>query len=75
MELECCACGRSLVLGGDVFELRECVVGPRGVVPLAEPLIFCSDDCLQEHVGDGGSAGTATSDDDSRGTRLSRRTP
>lgn len=49
--MECTTCRKRLELGVDALSLQETVLGPRGLVPLADALAFCSEDCLREHVG------------------------
>ena len=53
-ELHCHHCKHRLELGEDVLTVEEGVIGPRGVVPLQEVLVFCSERCLGEHF-DGGN--------------------
>lgn len=50
--MECAACRNRLEMGVDALLLQESVVGPRGTVPLADPLLFCSEECLRAHLGD-----------------------
>ena len=45
-ELKCCECRRKISYGGDVITAQRGVSGPRGVVPLAEELIFCGEECV-----------------------------
>lgn len=48
---QCLCCKRELDLGVDALSFREGVIGPRGVVPLAEPEFFCSEECIAKHFG------------------------
>ena len=49
---QCLCCKRELDLGVDALIFREGVMGPRGIVPLAEPTFFCSEECIAKHFGD-----------------------
>lgn len=35
-------------MGVDVIQLQDGVMGPRGFVPLDEPELFCSAECLHD---------------------------
>ena len=48
--LKCTECHRQLDLGKELLTLEEAMVGPRGVVPLADPKVFCSAKCLRQYV-------------------------
>ena len=50
---KCAQCRCKLAYGEEVISVQEAVIGPRGLVPLDEPLLFCSEDCLSEHLGGG----------------------
>lgn len=54
--MNCTHCGKELDLGVDVLALQEGVIGTRGIVPLAEQEVFCSEDCLRDSLGDHGAA-------------------
>jgi len=45
----CTNCQRTLDLGVDVLTVQEAVLGPRGIVPLGEVLLFCSETCLMDY--------------------------
>ena len=45
----CANCRRTLDLGVDVLIVQEGVIGPRGIVPLTEGLLFCSEACLKDY--------------------------
>lgn len=45
--MQCPECGRELAYGDDAISLQRGVIGPRGVVPLREAEVFCSDACLE----------------------------
>ena len=60
--MNCTNCRQELHVGVDVLNVEEGVIGTRGVVPLADPLPFCSEACLREHFEEGV-------------TTLARRTP
>lgn len=64
IELKCTRCQRTLDLGIDVVSVEEGVIGPRGIVPLKEPSLFCGEDCVAGHFGD-----------DTQVERLPRRVP
>ncbi len=49
---ECAACQRELDLGVDAITLSYGVVGPRGIVPLRDAKLFCSESCLESYVCD-----------------------
>ncbi len=42
----CAECRKKLELGEDVLTVESGVLGPRGIVPLEEPLVFCSALCM-----------------------------
>ena len=44
-QLKCDQCQREIAFGADVIRAERCVSGPRGVIPLGEPLHFCSEQC------------------------------
>lgn len=47
--MKCSTCQKELKEGEDIFEVIEGIVGLRGIVPLENPLLFCSSDCLKEY--------------------------
>ncbi len=47
--LQCAACRKEIEEGMDVFDVQEGVVGLSGFVPLTDPLVFCSEECLRKH--------------------------
>jgi hypothetical protein len=54
MEIEketdrCASCRRELHHGADVMAAQQGVMGPRGLVPLEDPILFCSEGCLSEY--------------------------
>ena len=49
-QLKCAKCRKPLRLGVDVITLEHGVIGPRGVVPLQDIQLFCSDACREESV-------------------------
>ena len=49
----CAECRKPLDLGVDVLTLEPGVIGPRGVVPLGDAQLFCSEACLRGHLGTG----------------------
>ncbi len=59
----CRGCGRPLRIGHDALCVQRCVIGPRGIVPVEEPLLYCDESCMQREP-DGDSI-----------TRLRRRIP
>ena len=36
-------------MGVDVLTVQEGVIGPQGIVPLGEMLLFCSETCLRDY--------------------------
>lgn len=50
----CSRCRRTIDLGRDVMAVEQGVVGPRGFVPLEDPLLFCGEACLKGHFDDDG---------------------
>lgn len=42
----CTHCRRKLEQGMDVLSMTKSVIGPRGSVPLEEPLLFCQEACV-----------------------------
>lgn len=50
--MNCANCRKELHVGFDVLGLQEGVVGTRGVVPLADMLLFCDEECLRSYQGD-----------------------
>lgn len=51
--MNCTNCRKELDVGTDVLTVQEGVVGTRGIVPLADPLLFCSEACLRSDFEDG----------------------
>lgn len=47
--MKCAQCRRELDYSSDVIEVLQGVIGNKGVVPLNEPLRFCSEECLREY--------------------------
>ncbi len=47
--LQCSECRRSIGYGGDIITTEKCVSGPRGIVPLGERLVFCSEECVSSY--------------------------
>lgn len=45
-------CGHKLQIGDDALMLQRVVIGVSRPVPLEEPRLFHSDECLQEYVCD-----------------------
>lgn len=45
----CASCRTTLALGLDVIAIQHGVVGPRGFVPLDEPDLVCSEECLAQY--------------------------
>ena len=45
----CTNCKRTLDLGVDALTVQEAVLGPRGIIPLGELLLFCSETCLMDY--------------------------
>lgn len=45
----CAQCHDGVRLGVNAWQLAEGVIGPRGFVPLEDPLILCSDDCVRRY--------------------------
>ena len=50
--MNCTNCRRELVIGTDVLGLQEGVIGTRGLVPLADTLLFCGEECLTDYHSD-----------------------
>ena len=44
----CANCHAEIRLGEDLWSVEEGVMGPRGVVPLGDLLIFCSRQCVSD---------------------------
>ncbi len=51
-ELKCLDCKCDIDFGRDVITAQKGVNGPRGVVPLGELLIFCSEKCLSNYFNE-----------------------
>lgn len=51
-EPRCKECDKRIEYGGDLIAVEKCVSGPRGMVPLGEILIFCSEECLSNYYCD-----------------------
>ncbi len=43
--MQCANCRKPLSLGVDVISVQHGVIGPRGVVPLDEPRLYCCESC------------------------------
>ena len=50
--MNCAHCNEELTIGVDIFGVTQGVVGTRGVVPLHEMELFCSERCLRESFDD-----------------------
>ena len=48
----CAQCRRRLALGVDVFTMESGVIGPRGIVPLEPPRLFCDLQCLRQYLAE-----------------------
>ena len=46
----CRQCHCTIQLGEDIVLLQRSVMGPRGPVPLEDPITLCSDVCLRGYV-------------------------
>jgi hypothetical protein len=46
--MRCATCRHELKEGINVFQVEEGVLGMAGFVPLEEPNIFCSVECLKD---------------------------
>ncbi len=46
---KCKECGRSIAYGGDLITAEKGVSGPRGIIPLGEEMVFCSEECLSNY--------------------------
>lgn len=44
---ECEECGSAIHMGRDVIRVQQGVMGSRGVVPLVDEMLFCSEECLK----------------------------
>ena len=51
--LRCQQCRREIALGEDLITVEKGVLGPRGVVPLGNVLIFCSEKHVREYFANG----------------------
>lgn len=51
-QLRCNECRKSIEYGADAITAESCVNGPRGLVPLGERLVFCSEECLSSFFSD-----------------------
>ena len=49
---ECANCHRKLELAHDLLSVEKGVIGPRGVVPLGDILLFCDEECLAAYFAD-----------------------
>ncbi len=45
-KLRCDNCQVNIDLGVDLIKTEKAVSGPRGIVPLGEILVFCSEGCV-----------------------------
>lgn len=45
-KLHCECCDRNIDFGADLITAEKAVSGPRGIVPLGEIRLFCSEKCL-----------------------------
>ena len=50
VSLRCAYCRAKLDLGRDALAVVHGVVGPRGFIPLEEPVLLCSEACLARFV-------------------------
>jgi hypothetical protein len=54
--MNCAQCRKELGVGSDVLSVQQGVVGTRGIVPLDEPVVLCSENCTRSYHDDGGAA-------------------
>ena len=45
----CANCRKRIDLGKDLLIVEKGVLGPRGPIPLSEPMTFCSDSCTSNY--------------------------
>lgn len=45
----CANCREKIELGQAVIGAHQGVLGPRGFVPLEEPLLLCTEECTSDH--------------------------
>lgn len=50
--MNCTNCRKELQIGFDVLGVQEGVIGTRGLVPVADLQVFCSEHCVQKYYGD-----------------------
>ena len=50
--MRCASCQKDLEEGTDVLGVQEGIIGSRGFVPLEEPLLLCSKECLRNYFAD-----------------------
>lgn len=48
----CANCRKPLTLGTNLYGLQEGVIGPRGFVPLEDPVLLCTMQCVRAHGTD-----------------------
>lgn len=48
--MQCANCRKLLTMGLDVLSVQSGVIGPRGVVPLDEPQLYCCESCAREDL-------------------------
>ena len=47
--LNCNSCQRAIDFGHDLITAEKGVSGPRGIVPLGEIKVFCSEQCVSNY--------------------------
>ncbi len=47
-KLRCEHCNRNIDFGEDLITTEKAVSGPRGIVPLGEIRLFCSEKCVSD---------------------------
>jgi hypothetical protein len=55
-DIECCACQRSIDYGMEAVQVQNVISGPRGLIPLGEALVFCSEECHESYFNGSASS-------------------
>jgi hypothetical protein len=48
-EVNCSACQRPIDYGMEAVQVQNVICGPRGLIPIGDALVFCSDGCHESY--------------------------
>ena len=48
-EVKCHTCRRHMEYGAEGVQVQHIICGPRGLIPLGQAFVFCSDECHESY--------------------------